>query len=62
MLTVGLKDRPNFIEYSLSPAMQDGYVRMLYPDSPRHPSQKYMLTVKGLAVYKEMFAIYHGNS
>ena len=26
---------------------------MLYPDSPRHPRQKYLLTVKGLAAYKE---------
>ena len=51
---VGLKNRPNFIEYSLSPAMSEGYVRMLYPDSPRHPRQKYLLTVKGLAAYKEI--------
>ena len=54
MAAVGLKDRPYFIEYSLSPAMREGYVRMLYPDSPRHPRQKYLLTVKGLAVYKEL--------
>ena len=54
MAAIGLKDRPDFIEYSLSPAMQDGYIRMLYPDSPRHPRQKYLLTVKGLAVYKEL--------
>ena len=54
MAAVGLKDRPNFIEYSLSPAMSGGYVRMLYPDSPRHPRQKYMLTVKGLAAYQEL--------
>ncbi|MBQ5913293.1 MAG: Fic family protein, partial [Bacteroidaceae bacterium] len=54
MAAVGLKDRPNFIKYSLSPAMQEGYVRMLYPDSPRHPRQKYLLTIKGLAAYKEL--------
>ena len=54
MAAVGLKDRPNFIEYSLSPAMKNGYVRLLYPDSPRHPRQKYLLTVKGLAVFKEI--------
>ena len=54
MAAVGLKDRPNYIEYSLSPAIREGYVRMLYPDSPRHPRQKYLLTVKGLAVYKEL--------
>ncbi|MBR5551706.1 MAG: cell filamentation protein Fic, partial [Muribaculaceae bacterium] len=54
MAAVGLRDRPNFIEYSLSPAIREGYVRMLYPDSPRHPRQKYLLTVKGLAAYKEL--------
>ena len=53
---VGLKDRKNFLEYSLSPAINEGYVRMLYPDSPRHPRQKYLLTVKGLAAYKEIKA------
>ena len=54
MAAVGLKDRPNFLEYSLSPAMSEGFVRMLYPDSPRHPRQKYLLTVKGLAVYHQI--------
>ena len=54
LVSIGLKDRQNFIEYSLSPAMSQGYVRMLYPDSPRHPRQKYLLTVKGLAAYKEL--------
>ena len=54
LIGVGLKDRPNFLEYTLSPAMKEGYVRMLYPDSPRHPRQKYLLTVKGMAAYKEI--------
>ena len=56
LVAVGLKDRPNFLEYSLSSAINEGYVRMLYPDSPRHPRQKYLLTVKGLAAYKEIKA------
>jgi len=51
MERMGLKHRPNFIERYLNPAMRDGYVAMRYPDSPRHPRQKYLLTVKGLAVY-----------
>ena len=59
MATIGLKHRQNFIEYSLSPAMSQGYVRMLYPDSSRHPRQKYLLTVKGLAVYKELTNLVH---
>ena len=44
---VGLKDRMNFIEYNLNPAIVEGYVRLLYPDKPHHPRQKYLLTVKG---------------
>ena len=31
LVGMGLKDRPNFLEYTLSPAMKEGYVRMLYP-------------------------------
>ena len=54
MLAVGLKDRKNFIEYSLNPAIRQGFVQMLYPDSPRHPRQKYLLTVKGQLLYNEL--------
>ena len=53
MSEVGLKDRKNFIEYSLNPAISEGYVRLLYPQSPRHPRQKYLLTEKGLEVLKQ---------
>lgn len=51
---LGLKDRMNFLEYNLNPAISEGYVRILYPDKPRHPRQKYLLTVKGLALYNEI--------
>lgn len=54
MEAIGLKNRPNFLEYSLTPAISDGFVTMKYPSSPRHPRQKYLLTVKGLAVYDKM--------
>ena len=54
---VGLKDRKNFMEYHLSPAISGGYVRFLYPDKPRHPRQKYLLTVKGNLLYKELAKI-----
>lgn len=54
MLTaIGLKERKNFLNLYLNPAVSEGYVRLLYPNSPRHPRQKYLLTVKGLAVYDE---------
>lgn len=51
---IGLKDRKNFLEYHLTPAIAEGYVRLLFPDKPRHPRQKYLLTVKGLALYNEL--------
>ena len=51
---VGLRGRDNFLNLYLSPAINEGYIRMLYPDSPRHPRQKYLLTVKGLALYNEL--------
>ena len=51
---VGLKDRMNFLEYNLNPAISEGFVCLLYPDKPRHPRQKYLLTEKGLALYKEL--------
>ena len=51
MTSIGLKNRENFMEYSLNPAIKEGFVSMLYPDKPHHPRQKYLLTVKGLAVY-----------
>ena len=38
----------------LNPAISEGFVRLLYPDKPRHPRQKYLLTAKGLALYKEI--------
>ena len=37
MEAVGLKNRPNFLEYSLTPAITEGLVKMKYPNSPRHP-------------------------
>ena len=54
MKLLELKHRPNFLEYHLYPAIKDGFVRMLYPNSPRHPRQKYLLTEKGLALYNEL--------
>ena len=53
LAAVGLKDRMNFMEYSLTPTMAEGFVCLLYPDKPRHPRQKYLLTVKGTALYNE---------
>lgn len=46
----GLKDRKSFMEVYLQPALNDGVVEMLYPDSPRAPRQKYRLTEKGKSI------------
>lgn len=54
MSAMGLKDRENFLNLHLNPAIKDGYIRLLYPEKPRHPRQKYLLTVKGLAFFNEI--------
>ncbi len=54
MEDAGLKDRVSFLNLYLNPAIKEKYARMLYPDRPRHPRQKYMLTVKGFALYNEL--------
>ena len=49
MENMGLKARANFLATYLTPAINQGLVRMYYPDNPRHPRQKYLLSAKGLA-------------
>lgn len=50
MKKLELKHRPTFIANYLTPAIQGGFVTLLYPGNPKHPRQKYLLTGKGLAV------------
>ena len=45
---LGLKGRDNFLKLYLTPSLNDGFIRLLFPESPRHPRQKYLLTTKGL--------------
>lgn len=52
MEVFGLKHRRTFVVNYLEPAIADGLVALLYPDSPRHPRQKYRLTTKGLAMLR----------
>ncbi len=49
LVLLSLKDRESFRKSYLDSAIQSGFVRSLYPDSPRHPRQKYLLTEKGQA-------------
>ena len=50
---LGLKDRKNVLNLYLNPALADGYIRLLYPGKPHHPRQRYLLTVKGLSLYRD---------
>ena len=54
LVSIGLKNREHFSDYYLNPAIAEGYICLLYPDSPRHPRQKYLLTIKGQSLYNEL--------
>ena len=54
MSGIGLKGRDNFLNLYLNPSISEGYIRLLYSQSPRHPRQKYLLTEKGVALYHEL--------
>lgn len=51
---LGLKGRDNFLKLYLSPSIDEGFIRLLYPSSPRHPRQKYLLTSKGLLLFDSL--------
>ena len=59
MEKIELKHRPTFIANYLTPAIQSGLVTPLYPDSPKHPRQKYLLTIKGLAIFNSTLIPQH---
>lgn len=54
MQRMGLNHISFFIDTYLTPAINQGYVAMLYPDKPRHPKQKYYLTEKGRELLKTL--------
>ena len=41
------KSNKKIMELYFNPAIEQGYIEMLYPDKPHHPKQKYFLTEKG---------------
>lgn len=49
---MGLKDKSNFLELYLYPAIRQNLVAPIYPDNPKHPRQKYHLTKEGLELLK----------
>lgn len=48
MEIMNLKDRPSFLSVYLTPAIAERFVRMKFSNSPHHPRQRYLLTLKGL--------------
>lgn len=52
MELMGLKDKSNFLENYLYPAIEMELVKSLYPKQPKHPKQKYHLTEAGKALLK----------
>lgn len=47
MQALDLKDRTNFRQTYLEPALKQGLIEMTQPNSPRSPTQKYRLTEQG---------------
>ena len=43
-----------FKRHFVMPAIEQGLIEMVYPDSPNHPRQKYRLTPKGKALQEEL--------
>jgi len=51
---LGLKDRESFMNVYLNPALKEQFVCKKYPESPHHPEQRYLLTMKGKILYQEL--------
>ena len=50
---MSLKSSSSFHKTYLDPAIDDGYVTQLYPDTLTHKGQAYLLTEKGLKAWKK---------
>ena len=50
---LGLRGDDNFRKNYLTPALEGGYIAMLYPENPKRKGQAYYLTGKGLSVLEK---------
>ena len=54
MECIRLTGRDNFLKVYLTPSISAGFIRPLYPNSPMHPRQKYLLTAKGMMILQAL--------
>ncbi len=54
LAALNLRDRENLVKNYLTSAIRAGYVSPLYPETPRHPRQKYRLAAKGVALFQKI--------
>jgi len=54
MKLLSLKHRPTFRDNYLLPALEKGFIEMLYPNKPSHPQQKYRITQDGKTFLKNL--------
>lgn len=47
MAELDMSSRPMFLENYMTPAIKAGLVKMTQPDSPKSPTQRYVLTEEG---------------
>ncbi len=50
MAGLALSHRPTFRKNYLRPALRQGLVEMKFPENPKHPGQRYRLTLKGRGI------------
>ena len=53
-LALQLKHDDFFRIQYIIPALESGVIEMTYPDTPKHPKQRYRLTTKGLKIKKQL--------
>ena len=54
LLALGIKDRKCLKRLYINPSLELGLIEMTQPNSPRSPTQKYRLTVKGKAAARKL--------
>ena len=53
MKSLQLAHAPTFRKNHLTPALEDSWIERTQPDSPRSPTQRYRLTLKGREKFEE---------